>query len=270
MSAMSKQRKNIFYVFLVVVATIGKVVISFLESMGKFAVFLTNLLLSIVIPPYYPRQIVSQFMEIGYFSLPVVALTTVFAGMVLALQIRSGMGSMSSESLVAPIVSIGILRELSPVLAGLMVAGRVGASMAAELGTMKVTEQVDALVTLSTNPMKYLIRPRVIAGTIALPLLIIIGDIIGVLGGYLVSIYRLHMNIGLYLQATLSNLVMLDLSIGIVKGLCFGFIITVLSCYHGLSSSGGAKGVGKATTNAVVASSISILFCNYIVTGFMV
>ena len=157
-------------------------------------------------------------------------------------------------------------RELAPVMAGLMVAGRIGASMAAELGTMRVTEQIDALSTLSTNPIKYLIVPRVLAGILMLPVLVLIGDIIGICGGYLIGIYKLEFNATTYLVNTWTYLKTMDIVSGLTKAAVFGFIITILGCYNGYNSKGGAQGVGAATTNAVVSASILILIFNYILT----
>jgi phospholipid/cholesterol/gamma-HCH transport system permease protein len=157
-------------------------------------------------------------------------------------------------------------RELAPVLAGLMVAGRIGASMAAEIGTMRVTEQIDALSTLSTHPMKYLVVPRIIAGLTMLPILVLIGDIIGVMGGYLVGVYRLGFNAVGYIEQTWNFIETLDVVSGLVKAAVFGFIVTLMGCYHGYMSRGGAQGVGIATTNAVVSSAILILVANYVIT----
>ncbi len=204
--------------------------------------------------------------EIGYYSLPVVGLTAIFSGMVLALQSHTGFARFSAEEAVATVVVISITRELGPVLAGLMVAGRIGASMAAELGTMRVTEQIDVFVTLSTNPAKYLLAPRLLASTIMLPLLVLIGDIIGVFGGYLVGIHKLDFNSATYINRTWEFLEPLDVVSGVVKAAVFGFIIASTGCYHGYYSRGGAQGVGAATTNAVVSASILILTSNYVIT----
>tara|TARA_Y100001934_G_C12385359_1_gene795285 strand:- start:8876 stop:9514 length:639 start_codon:yes stop_codon:yes gene_type:complete len=204
--------------------------------------------------------------EVGYYSLPVVGLTGIFAGMVLALQSYTGFSRFAAESAIPAVVVLSITRELGPVLAGLMVAGRVGAAMAAEIGTMRVTEQIDALTTLSTNPFKYLIAPRLIAGTITLPLLVIVADIIGVLGGYLVSVYKLGFNSDAYITNTFEFLQTMDVVSGLVKAAVFGFLITLMGCYHGYHSRGGAQGVGSATTNAVVSGAILVLIFNYIIT----
>jgi phospholipid/cholesterol/gamma-HCH transport system permease protein len=163
-------------------------------------------------------------------------------------------------------VVLSITRELGPVLAGLMVAGRIGASMAAEIGTMRVTEQIDALTTLSTNPFKYLVVPRLLAGVLMLPLLVLVADIIGVFGGYLVGVYKLGFNAGVYINSTVDFLEPLDVISGLVKASVFGFLIALMGCYNGYYSKGGAQGVGAATTNAVVSASILILTSNYIIT----
>lgn len=245
---------------------IGRVFLGFTATTGRLALFAFASVSHVVRPPFYPRQILRQMVEIGYFSLPVVGLTAIFTGMVLALQSYTGFARFSAEGAIANVVVVAITRELGPVLAGLMVAGRIGAAMAAEIGTMRVTEQIDALTTLSTNPMKYLVAPRLLAGTAMLPLLVLIADVIGVFGGYLVSIYKLGFNPANYLQRTWDFLVAEDVISGLVKAGVFGFIVTLMGCYHGYHSRGGAQGVGAATTNAVVSSAILILFFDYILT----
>ncbi|WP_417792980.1 MlaE family ABC transporter permease [Terasakiella pusilla] len=245
---------------------IGHYVLKFFKSVGALVLFTFTALSHCLRPPFYPRQTLRQMIEIGYFSLPVVGLTTVFAGMVLALQSYTGFSRFSAEGAIANVVIISITRELGPVLAGLMVTGRIGASMAAELGTMRVTEQVDALTTLSTNPFKYLIAPRLIAGVLMLPFLVFIGDIIGVFGGYLVAVYQLGFNASNYIQSSWEAMVAMDVISGLVKATVFGFIISLMGCYHGYTSKGGAQGVGKATTDSVVSASILILCFNFILT----
>src|SRR6478752_5700914 len=212
-------------------------------------------------PPYYRQQILRQMLEIGYYSLPVVGLTAIFTGMVLALQSYTGFARFSAESAIPNVVVVSLTRELGPVL-----AGRVGAAMAAEIGTMRVTEQIDALTTLSTDPFKYLVAPRLIAGILTLPVLVLIADIIGVLGGYLVGVYKLDFNDATYLRNTVDFLQFQDVFSGLVKAAVFGFLITLMGCYHGYTSKGGAQGVGAATTNAVVSASILILTFNYFIT----
>ncbi|MCB1835940.1 MAG: ABC transporter permease, partial [Geminicoccaceae bacterium] len=199
-------------------------------------------------------------------SLPVVGLTAIFTGMVLALQSYTGFSRFEAESAIATIVVLSMTRELGPVLAGLMVAGRVGASMAAELGTMRVTEQIDALSTLSTDPMKYLIFPRLLAGMLMLPLLVLIADVIGVMGGYLVGVFKLGFGPVEYINRTFEFLQAEDVISGLVKAAVFGFLVALMGCYQGYNSGRGAQGVGTATTRAVVSASILILTANYIVT----
>ncbi len=247
-------------------ALIGRVVLGFLGHIGRLTIFAGTAISHCVRPPLYPRLIGQQMIDIGYYSLPVVGLTAIFSGMVLALQSYTGFARFSAESAVANVVVLSITRELGPVLAGLMVAGRIGASMAAEIGTMRVTEQIDALTTLSTNPFKYLVVPRLVAGVLMLPLLVLVADIIGVFGGYLVGVYKLGFNAGVYINSTVDFLEPLDVISGLVKASVFGFLIALMGCYNGYYSKGGAQGVGAATTNAVVSASILILTSNYLIT----
>ncbi len=206
-------------------------------------------------------------MRIGYFSLPVVGLTAFFTGGVLALQIYIGSDRYGAEAFVPQIVVLGITRELGPVIAGLMVAGRVAAAIAAEIGTMRVTEQIDALTTLSTNPMKYLVVPRLVAAVISMPILVAVADSIGVFGGYIVSTKSLNFNGAVYIKNTMDFVTQQDITSGLIKAAVFGFIIALMGCYNGFHSKGGAQGVGAATTNAVVSASILILASNYILTS---
>jgi phospholipid/cholesterol/gamma-HCH transport system permease protein len=247
-------------------AIIGRFFIDFLNITGRMVLFTGTGVRHCVAPPVYGRLIMHQMLMIGYYSLPVVGLTALFTGMVLALQIYVGSARFNAESTVATIVVIGITRELGPVIAGLMVAGRVASAMAAEIGTMRVTEQIDALTTLSTNPFKYLVAPRLIAATTTLPLLVLIADIIGVLGGYIVGTQKLGFNPGMYIKNTFDFLETVDVVSGLVKAGVFGFLIALMGCYHGFHSKGGAQGVGRATTDAVVSSSILILVSDYFIT----
>jgi phospholipid/cholesterol/gamma-HCH transport system permease protein len=247
-------------------ATVGRFFLGFLQQLGEISLFSARAVSHCFRPPFYFRHILRQMLDIGYFSLPVVGLTALFTGMVLALQSYTGFARFSAESAVATVVVLSVTRELGPVIAGLMVAGRIGASIAAEIGTMRVTEQIDALHTLSTNPMKYLVAPRLIAGAVTLPMLVVIADIIGVFGGYIVGVYKLNFNAAVYLKQTFDFLEFMDVFSGLVKACVFGFIITLMGCYHGYNSDGGAQGVGRATTNAVVSASILILIFNYAIT----
>jgi phospholipid/cholesterol/gamma-HCH transport system permease protein len=248
--------------------TIGRITLTSMAMLGRLAFFAGEALSHLVRPPFYGKMLLRQMMSVGYNSLIVVGLTAIFTGMVLALQSYIGFArSFSSESAVAQIVVLSITRELGPVIAALMVAGRVGAAIAAEIGTMRVTDQIDALTTLSTNPMKYLVVPRVLAGVITMPILVLIADIIGVAGGYVVASYKLGFNPSAYLTSTLDFLTTDDVASGLVKAAVFGFIITLMGCYHGYNSRGGAQGVGAATTAAVVSASITILLTDYLLTS---
>ena len=243
--------------------------LSLLAEIGRFALFMRDALAQGLAPTYYLRQVLEQMWRIGYNSLPVVGLTAFFTGGALALQIYLGSSRFNAESLVASIVALGITRELGPVLAGLMVAGRVGASIAAELGTMRVTEQIDALVTLSTNPFKYLVGPRLVAAVITLPILVAIGDTIGIMGGYIIGTRSLGFNSYAYIKNTYDFLHADDVTSGLIKAAVFGFIIAAMGCYHGFNSKGGAQGVGRATTNAVVSAAILILAANFALTNML-
>ena len=248
-------------------AALGRPVLAALAALGRFALFALQTLRHLVTPPFYLREFGHSLLQIGWFSLPVVGMTALFTGGALALQIFSGGSRFNAEAVVPQIVAIGMARELGPVLGGLMVAARVASSIAAEIGTMKVTEQVDALVTLSTNPMKYLTVPRVLAATLAVPVLVAVGDSIGIAGGWLVGISRLGFNSATYLQNTKDFLEFWDVGSGLVKGAVFGFIVALMGCYYGLNSGRGAQGVGAATKSAVVAASVAILAANYVLTG---
>lgn len=245
---------------------IGASLLGFFGLVGRLSSFMGRGIYHCFTPPFFPAQIFRQLLNIGYYSLPVVGMTALFTGMVLALQSYTGFTRFNAEGAIAGVVALSITRELAPVLAGLMVAGRVGASIAAEIGTMRVTEQIDALTTLSVNPFKYLVAPRILAGTLTLPLLVLIADIIGIYGGYVVAIYSLDFSVGAYISQTWDIIEPIDVISGLVKAGVFGFIVSVMGCYHGYNSARGAQGVGAATTNAVVSSSILILIFNFILT----
>jgi len=247
-------------------ATLGRAVLGTLAAIGRVVLFATETISHLARPPFYPREFASALVQIGYFSLPVVGLTTIFTGGALALQIYAGGARFSAEAVVPQIVAIGMVRELGPVLVGLMIAARVTSSIAAEIATMKVTEQIDALTTLSTNPMKYLTLPRVLAATLVMPLLVGIGDIIGIMGGYLVGVERLGFNAGTYIRNTVDFLEPLDIISSLSKGAVFGFIAALMGCYFGMRSGRGAQGVGRATKSAVVAASVLILAANFLLT----
>ncbi|WP_072746088.1 MlaE family ABC transporter permease [Oceanicella actignis] len=247
-------------------AAIGAATLELCRAIGALALFAVSAVAHAARPPWYPAELGRQILRIGYFSLPVVGLTALFTGGALALQIYLGGSRFNAESVVPSIVAIGMVRELGPVLGALMVAGRVSASIAAELGTMRVTEQIDALTTLSTDPMKYLVAPRILAAVIAMPMLAAVSDVIGVMGGYLVGVERLGFNPGAYLRNTADYLLLQDVTSGLIKAAAFGFIVALMGCYHGYNSGRGAQGVGRATTNAVVSACILIFAANYILT----
>ena len=248
-------------------AQIGRPVLAVLAAFGRVALFAADTIRHLLTPPFYGREFAIAMLQIGWFSLPVVGLTAFFTGGALALQIYSGGARFSAEAVVPQIVAIGMARELGPVLGGLMVAARVASSIAAEIGTMKVTEQIDALVTLSTHPMKYLTVPRVLAATLAVPVLVAVGDSIGIAGGWLVGVTKLGFNSATYIQNTNDFLEFWDVGSGLVKGAVFGFIVALMGCYFGMNSGRGAQGVGAATKAAVVAASVMILAANYVLTG---
>ncbi len=258
--------KGYIKIMLSIINQVGKSTIELARNIGSLFLFILLTISSSLKPPLYLKIIFRQFLSIGFYSLPVVAMTAFFSGAVLALQSYIGFSRFSAESSIATVVVLSMTRELGPVLAGLMVAGRVGASIAAEVGTMRVTEQIDALYTLSTDPIKYLVFPRLLASVIMLPCLVLISDVIGVMGGYLVSVYKLGFNSSNYLVNTFKYLEPVDVISGLVKAASFGFIIAIISCYSGYYSGKGAKGVGNATTSAVVNSSILILLSNYLIT----
>jgi phospholipid/cholesterol/gamma-HCH transport system permease protein len=247
-------------------ASIGAAFLAFLAATGRVVLFGGGTIAGLFAPPFYLGLILRQIVYIGYFSLPVVGLTALFTGMVLALQSYTGFSRFNAQSAVATVVVLSMTRELGPVIASLMVAGRVGAAMAAEIGTMRVTEQIDAMTTLSTDPLRYLVLPRLIAGLVTMPVLVLVADIVGVFGGFLVGTYKLEFNPVTYLTQTEQYLQTMDVASGLIKAAVFGFIIALMGCYHGYHSRGGAEGVGQATTHAVVSSSILILIFNYALT----
>jgi phospholipid/cholesterol/gamma-HCH transport system permease protein len=219
--------------------------------------------------PFPMKLTLQQMEEVGVRSLPVVLITAIFTGAVLALQTYSGFKRFGAEGLVGTVVALSMTRELGPVLASIMVAGRVGSAMAAELGTMRVTEQIDALITLATDPVRYLVVPRFVAGMIMLPFLVVFADIIGIIGGYFVAVNVLGTSSTIYVNRTLQYLEFSDVTIGLIKAAVFGMIIALVGCQMGFYTEGGAEGVGRATTKAVVGASILILISNYFLTALL-
>jgi phospholipid/cholesterol/gamma-HCH transport system permease protein len=248
---------------------IGFWVLRFLEESGKVMLLFLKTLAFIFRPPFDIRNLLKQVEYVGIKSIPVVLITGGFTGMVLALQSYTGFKRFNAEAFVATVVALSMTRELGPVLCGLMVSGRVGSAMAAELGTMQVTEQIDALYTLAINPVKYLVVPRFLASLIVMPILTTFADILGIIGGYLVSVMLLGSNPTVYIRRTYDYLDLEDVYVGLLKACIFGMIIATIGCYQGMNTRGGAEGVGKATTNAVVISSLLILIANYFTTALL-
>ncbi len=248
---------------------IGAVTERPLQGLGRIILLLSATLKQMFRPPSDLRNIFKQMLEIGVNSLPVVLITALFTGMVLALQSYTGFKRFGAEGLVGTVVALSMTRELGPVLSALIVTGRAGASIAAELGTMRVTEQIDALEAMATNPVKYLVVPRFISGVIMLPALAVVTDIVGILGGYMVSVLLLGTNAKSYLRATWNFLEVQDIYSGLIKACFFGAAFTLISCYKGFYTRGGAEGVGRATTGAVVYSSMTILISDYFLSAWL-
>ena len=249
------------------VRAIGRGALGAIRSVGAVALFAVRGAAALFSPPWFPGQLVRQLVAIGFFSLPVVGLTAVFTGAALALNIFTGGGRFNAEQVMPQIVALGITRELGPVLAALMLAGRVSAAIAAEIGAMRATEQIDAMRTLSTDPFRYLVAPRLLAAVLVLPLLTAVADTLGVAGGWLVAVRVLNFNPTTYIHNTATFLQAWDVGSGLIKAAVFGFIVALMGCYHGYNASGGARGVGRATTHAVVSSAVLIFAADYLLTS---
>jgi phospholipid/cholesterol/gamma-HCH transport system permease protein len=248
---------------------IGRMVLRLLEELGRFFQMFGRTAGWSVRPPYDVPEHFRQMVRVGVDSIPVVFLTTLFTGMVLALQTFNGFARFHAESLVGSVVALSLTRELAPVLTALMVTGRVGSAMAAELGTMRVTEQIDALTALGTEPVQYLVVPRVAASILMMPLLVILGDAIGIYGGYLVAVQLLGANPVTYIENSFRFLEVSDVTSGIVKAAVFGLIFSLVACVRGYFTEGGAEGVGRSTTRAVVSGSLAILFADFFLTKLL-
>ncbi len=241
----------------------------FITQVGGVLIFLGQTLRWSLSRPFYAKNLLKQMEQIGVNSIPVVLTTALSTGMVLAYQSYTGFKRFGAETLIGTVVSLSMTRELGPVLTGLMVAGRAGASIAAELGTMKVTEQIDALSTLATNPMKYLVVPRFIASTVMMFFLTVLGMIIGITGGYFVGVKVLGTNPVTYINNSINYTEVTDIWYGLIKSLVFGAVVGIISCYKGFNTEGGAEGVGKATTGAVVVSCMLILILDYFLSALL-
>ncbi len=239
------------------------------EISGQIGLMLSQALMWIFVPPYKWRNIIKQMEFVGVQSVFVVVLTGSFTGMVLALQSFEALKRFGAESMVAPTVALSVARELGPVLTGLMVAGRAGSAMATELATMRVTEQIDALTTMAINPTRYLITPRILAGILMLPILTIIADFVGIIGGYVIGVKMLGINSGVYIARTVDYLTFGDIMDGLIKSAVFGLILTLSACYYGFYATGGAEGVGKAATRSMVLGCVLILASDYVMTSMM-
>ena len=248
---------------------VGRVFIRLFEQTGLWFRMLWRTIIWTFSPPFEGREWLRQMVRVGVDSIPVVFLTAMFTGMVLALQTYIGFSRVHAQDFVGSVVALAMLRELAPVLVALMITGRVGSSMAAEIGTMRVTEQIDALKTLATDPVHYLFVPRVIAGIVMLPLLTILGDALGIYGGYLVTVKLMGANPVLYMDNSFSFLQMNDLWSGVIKSAAFGLILTLTGCVRGYYTTGGAEGVGRATTRAVVSASLIILLSDFFLTKLL-
>ena len=243
-------------------------VMNAVEGVGSYGIFMRDTIRWMFRPPFDFRNVVLQMLEIGYKSVPVTTITLFFTGMVMAFQIGRAMDSLMSGSsiFIGSGVTISMFRELCPVLTGLLLAGRVGSSIAAEIGTMKVTEQIDALRTLSAEPIQYLSVPRFIGCLVMTPILTLLTDVVGVLGGAFISFFSLGITLDKYVDNVLNYTDLSDLTTGLVKSIFFGMEIAIISCYQGFSTEGGAEGVGKSTIQAVVKSSMAILISDYFLT----
>ncbi len=249
---------------------IGRITLSLLAEIGRLAVFAGRIFAAAFTPRWYPGEIMRQIVRIGFYSLPVVGLSAIFIGAALALNIYEGGSRYGAEQFVPNIVVLGISRELGAVITGLMLAGRVSAGIAAEIGAMRVTEQIDALETLSASPARYLYAPRLLAALITLPLLVIVANIIGVMGGWLVSVHGLGFDSTVYLRNTLDFVTRNDILVGLIKAVLFGAVIAILGCYHGDRSQAGATGVGRAATLSMVGAAVLVLAFNYVLSTLFV
>lgn len=252
------------------VAAVGRISIGLLAEIGAMSVFALRGAFAWVSGPFYTREFLNAAIRIGFNSLPVVGLTAIFTGAALALNIYDGSARFNAESFLPQILSVSIVRELGPGFAALMVAGRSSSGMAAELGAMRVSDQIDAMSTLAVDPFKYLISPRILATTLMLPFIVLVADAIGILGGWFVAVFALNFEGATYIRNIDQFLTLDDVTSGLIKAGVFGFFISVMGCYYGYKSRGGAQGVGNATRSAVVASAVAILASNYVMTSLFV
>jgi phospholipid/cholesterol/gamma-HCH transport system permease protein len=242
---------------------LGEVGIETVSALGRFGVFLGQALFYLVTPPFKLRQTYHRISFIGVRSLAIILLTGAFTGMVLGLQGVLMLRRVGSEAFVGPAVAVSLVRELGPVLAALMVTGRAGSALAAEIGVMRITEQIDALTVMALNPMRYLVVPTIVAGIIALPILNWVFDVVGIFGGYVVAVKLFGLSGGTYFGQIQAFLSTTDIWVGFWKSLAFGIVIAWVACYKGFHVGHGAEGVGRATTEAVVLASVLIFVLDY-------
>ncbi len=252
-----------------IINSLGLLIFNFMETSGKILFLFMETLYTLFTTPLKFKNLVKQMEFIGVKSIFIVILTGLFAGMVLALQSYYAFKMFRAESLIGVTVALSMLRELGPVLGSLMVTARAGSAIAAELGTMRVTEQIDAMEVMGVNPVRYLIVPRVVAGMLVVPILVTIVDFIGVIGGYLIGVKVLGVNEGIFWDKIFQFVNISDLNNGLVKSVFFGFILSFIACFTGYNADKGAEGVGKATTHSVVISSVMILMADYVLTAFL-
>jgi phospholipid/cholesterol/gamma-HCH transport system permease protein len=238
---------------------IGEKIVYFVHYVGEMPILLAQTVMLIPAKPQNRYRILQQSRLGGISSFPIVSLVALFTGMILALQMAYQMQKLNSEIYIANLVAVALTRELAPVLTALIVAGRIGAAITAEIGTMTVTEQIDALETLATNPVKYLVVPRFLSLAVMLPVLTVYADLIGIFGGFLICVYKLNISPQMYINMTIDALMVKDVITGLIKTVFFGMIIALVGCYEGLKTKGGAEGVGRATTLSVVTSFILII-----------
>ena len=247
----------------------GRPFVAFVEEFGRILLLLISATAWLFRPPFRFRVVLKQMEFVGVKSITVVLITGAFTGMVLALQTYHGFKMFGGEGLVGSTLTLAMTRELGPVFTALMVTGRAGSAMAAEIGTMKVTEQIDALYTMSVSPVQFLIMPRIVAGILMLPVLTVISDFIGIVGGYFVGVKLLNINSGIFIARIVEIVDLDDIFNGLIKSACFGLILALVGCYKGFYTTGGAEGVGKATTQSVVYASVAILISDYFLTSVM-
>lgn len=251
------------------IETLGRKMVSFVRYLGQITLFIRDIAYWVFHPPFRIKEVVSQIEKIGSSSLSIVSLISLFTGVVLALQSAYQMQKISAEIYIASLVALSMIRELGPVLTALIIAGRCGAAITAEIGTMKVTEQIDALETLATNPINYLVVPRFWALWISLVLLTVYADFIGIIGGYIVGVYKLNIPHHLYVKMTFDPLSISDIKNGLYKSFVFAIVICIISCFEGMRAKGGAEGVGRATTSSVVRSFVLIISTDCLLTALM-